>query len=141
MSEPDERTSNGVIAGVLKTARASAKSAQAAVRQAEALAAFTNYTPTDKELADVPEVGIKEMIAVLGVARLGSFTKAAAELGVSQPGLSRQVQRVEKVYGFGFFDRGVRGAPLTPGGQLVIEAFTEAMTTLARSVKAVSHLK
>jgi len=140
MTKSEERITSGVIDGVLKTARASAKAARAAEQQAEALAAFTNYTPTDKELAAVPDVGIKEMLAVLGVARLGSFTKTAIELGVSQPGLSRQVQRVEKVFGFDLFDRGTKGAPVTPRGQLVIEAFTEALFTLARSVKAASRL-
>ena len=104
------------------------------------MAEFSNYAPTDKELADVPDVGIKEMLAVLGVAKLGSFTKTAVNLGVSQPGLSRQVQRVGKVYGFDLFDRGVKGAPVTPRGQLVIEAFSEATNVLARSVKAAKHL-
>ncbi len=80
------------------------------------------------------------MVAVLGVAILGSFTNTAIELGVSQPGLSRQVQRVEKVYGFEIFVRRAKGANLTPKGQLVIEAFTEAMSALARSVKAAKHL-
>ena len=140
MTKSEERIASGVIDGVLKTARATSKAAQAAEQQAEALAAFANYSPTDKVLANVPDVGVKEMLAVLGVARLGSFTKTAADLGVSQPGLSRQVQRVEKVYGFAFFDRGVQGAPLTPRGQLMIEAFTEALSTLARSVKAAKHL-
>lgn len=102
MSEPEERIKSGVIDGVLETAKTSAKAARVVEQQAEALAAFANYAPTKEELANVPEVGIKEMIAVLGVARLGSFTKAAAELGVSQPGLSRQVQRVEKVCGLIF---------------------------------------
>jgi hypothetical protein len=138
--ESEERITSGVIDGVVKAAKATSKAARAAEQQAEALAAFTNYTPTDKELADVPEVGIKEMIAVLSVARLGSFTKAAIQHGVSQPGLSRQVQRVEKVYGFDFFNRGSRGVPVTPKGQLVIEAFAEATKVLARSVKAVSRL-
>ena len=80
------------------------------------------------------------MVAVLGVAILGSFTNTAIELGVSQPGLSRQVQRVEKVYGFEILVRRAKGANLTPKGQLVIEAFTEAMSAIARSVKAAKHL-
>jgi len=77
---------------------------------------------------------------VLGVARLGSFTKTAIELGFSQPGLSRQIQRVEKCYGFKIFDRRSKGANLTPKGQLVTEAFTEALIAVARSVKAAKHL-
>ena len=140
MADPQERIASGVIGSVLKAAKASTKAAQAAEQQINAFASFVNDTPTAKELSQIPDVGVKEMVAVLGVARLGSFTNTAIELGVSQPGLSRQVQRVEKVYGFEIFDRRVKGANLTPKGQLVIEAFTEAMSAIARSVKAAKHL-
>ncbi len=140
MADPQERIASGVIGSALKAAKASTKAAQAAEQQINAFASFVNDTPTAKELSQIPDVGVKEMVAVLGVARLGSFTNTAIELGVSQPGLSRQVQRVEKVYGFEIFDRRVKGANLTPKGQLVIEAFTEAMSAIARSVKAAKHL-
>jgi molybdenum-dependent DNA-binding transcriptional regulator ModE len=140
MADPQERIASGVIGSALKAAKASTKAAQAAEQQINAFASFVNDTPTAEELSKVPDVGVKEMVAVLGVARLGSFTNTAIELGVSQPGLSRQVQRVEKVYGFEIFDRRAKGANLTPKGQLVIEAFTEAMSAIARSVKAAKHL-
>ena len=140
MADPQERIASGVIGSALKAVKASTKAAQAAEQQINAFASFVNDTPTAKELSQIPDVGVKEMVAVLGVARLGSFTNTAIELGVSQPGLSRQVQRVEKVYGFEIFDRRVKGANLTPKGQLVIEAFTEAMSAIARSVKAAKHL-
>jgi len=140
MADPQERIASGVIGSALKAANASTKSAQAAEQQIKAFASFVNETPTAEELSNVPDVGVKEMLAVLGVARLGSFTKTGVELGVSQPGLSRQIQRVEKRYGFKIFDRLSRGANLTPEGQLVIEAFTEAMSAIARSVKAAKHL-
>ena len=74
------------------------------------------------------------------MAKTGSFTVAAKELGVSQPGLSRQVQRVEKLYGFDLFDRHVKGSPVTPRGRLVLEAFNDALNALARSVEATRHL-
>ena len=140
MADPQERIASGVIGSALKAAKASTKAAQAAEQQINAFASFVNDTPTAEELSKVPDVGVKEMVAVLGVARLGSFTNTAIELGVSQPGLSRQVQRVEKVYGFKIFDRRAKGANLTQKGQLVIEAFTEAMSAIARSVKAAKHL-
>ncbi len=80
------------------------------------------------------------MRAVLAVAKLGSFTLAARELGVSQPGLSRQVQRAEKLYGIDLFDRSVKQSPITPSGRIVIEAFNDALNALARSTEAVRHL-
>ncbi len=140
MADPQERIASGVIGNALQAAKASTKAAYAAEQQINAFASFVNETPTAEELSEVPEVGVKEMLAVLGVARLGSFTKTGVELGVSQPGLSRQIQRVEKSYGFEIFDRRAKGANLTPKGQLVVEAFTEAMGAIARSVKAAKHL-
>ena len=140
MADSEERIANGVIRSALEAAKATTKAAQAAEQQIEAFASFANDTPTAEELSEVPDVGVKEMVAVLGVGRLGSFTNTANELGVSQPGLTRQVQRVEKLYGFEIFDRRVKGAHLTQKGQLVIEAFTEAMGAIARSIKAAKHL-
>ena len=83
---------------------------------------------------------VTEIRAALAEAKLGSFTMAAKELGVSQPGLSRQVQRVEKLYGFDLFDQSVKKAPVTPSGLVVLEAFNETLNALARSVEAVRHL-
>ncbi|MBT3862581.1 MAG: LysR family transcriptional regulator [Chloroflexi bacterium] len=140
MAKTEERIASGVIGSALKATRATTKAAQSAEQQIEAFASFVNDTPTAEELSNVPDVGVKEMAAVLGVARLGSFTKTAIELGFSQPGLSRQIQRVEKCYGFKIFDRRSKGANLTPKGQLVTEAFTEALIAVARSVKAAKHL-
>ena len=39
------------------------------------------------------------------VADLGTVSKAAAELGVAQPALSRQIQDLEEEIGFKLFDR------------------------------------
>ena len=129
-----------MIDGALKAARATSKAANRAEEQTEALATSASYVPTDKDLSNVPDVSVREMTAVLAVARLGSFTNAAIEQGVSQPGLSRQVQRIEKDYGFDVFDRGKRGAPATPQGALVLESFRTALNALARSVEAARKL-
>ncbi|MCH8950231.1 MAG: LysR family transcriptional regulator, partial [Chloroflexi bacterium] len=105
-------------------------------QQIEAFATFVKFDPSTEDQATAPSVTVKEMRAALAVAKTSSFTVAAKELGVSQPGLSRQVQRVEKVYGFNLFDRRARSAPPTPRGALVLEAFSDALNALARSVEA-----
>ncbi|WP_433618441.1 LysR family transcriptional regulator [Dactylosporangium sp. CA-139114] len=45
------------------------------------------------------------------------FGRAAADLHVAQPALSRQIQRLEKYLGTRLLDRTPRGARLTPAGQ------------------------
>jgi len=56
----------------------------------------------------------------LAVARRGSFTCAARELGVSTPTLSRQIAALEQQLGFRLFDRGRSGAVATPLGKEVL---------------------
>ena len=50
------------------------------------------------------------------VARLGSYSKAAHELGVSQPSVSVQVQKLEKTLGVQLFERTGRRNRLTEVG-------------------------
>lgn len=45
------------------------------------------------------------------------FGRAAADLHVAQPALSRQIQRLEKYLGTRLLDRTAQGARLTPAGQ------------------------
>ena len=63
-------------------------------------------------------LGLRELRAVLAVAELGSFRRAAAELGYTQSALSHQVAALEGALGWPMFHRpGGRGqVRLTPAG-------------------------
>lgn len=52
----------------------------------------------------------------VAVARSGSFTAAAAGLGIQQPPLSQQVRDLEREVGYLLFERLPRGVALTAGG-------------------------
>lgn len=67
--------------------------------------------------APLPDVGIKHLNAIVSLARFGSFIAAASHLGISQPGLSRIVQQVERKLGAVLFERGPRTVSLTPAGR------------------------
>lgn len=54
-------------------------------------------------------------------ADLGSITRAASELGIVQPALSRQIQRIEAELGVKLFARLHRGVQLTPAGHQFLE--------------------
>ena len=131
---------SGVIDSALKAVRAASVATQKAEREIEAIDTFTEFDPNTDDQASAPNVTIKEMKAVLAVARIGNFTEAAKSLGLSQPGLSRQVQRVEKAYGIKLFDRRGTGTEVTPGGSLALEAFDFSLNALARSIEAVRKL-
>src|SRR5690606_15024850 len=54
------------------------------------------------------------------VARCGGVNAAARSLGVSQPTITRQLQRLEHEMGVQLLQRGANGATLTPVGQKVL---------------------
>ncbi|ULH13995.1 LysR family transcriptional regulator (plasmid) [Deinococcus sp. KNUC1210] len=60
------------------------------------------------------------LTALLAVAETGSFSKAAAELGLSQSTLSAAVRQAEDALGVVMFARGRHGATLTPAGEAVM---------------------
>jgi hypothetical protein len=141
MAEAENKISSEVIDQALKAVRATSKAANRAQQQIEALATTASYVPTDKDLSKVPDMGVKEMTAVLAVARLGSFSNAAIEQRMSLPGISRQIQRVETVLGFDIFDRSEKGSPVTPQGMLVLDAFRGALNAIVRGIEAARHLR
>lgn len=55
------------------------------------------------------------------VATLLSFTKAANELFISQPAISKHIQELEKEYGVRLFDRIGNRIQLTRAGQLLLD--------------------
>ena len=133
------RIFTGVIESALEAVREASVATQKAEQQIEAFAKFAMFDPATEAESDAPSLSTSEMKAALAVAKTGSFTEAAQGLGLSQPGLSRQVQRVEKAYGIKiFYRRG--GAEATPGGSLVLEAFSDALNALARSFEAARKL-
>src|SRR5215469_1197111 len=66
-------------------------------------------------------LGLRELRAVLAVAELGSFRRAAAELGYTQSALSHQVSALEEAIGWPLFHRPGGRAPvrLTAAGEAV----------------------
>ena len=55
-------------------------------------------------------MNIAVLEALKAVAETGSFTRAANHLGMSQPGLSRQIQRLERELGTRLLERRGTGA-------------------------------
>ena len=71
----------------------------------------------------------------LRVAQCGSFTRAAQELGVSQPALSRSIQRLEEQLGQPVFERHTRHVTLTEAGSL-LQSRAQQVFTILEDTKA-----
>ncbi|ETY74335.1 LysR family transcriptional regulator [Lactiplantibacillus fabifermentans] len=68
------------------------------------------------------------------IAKLGNMTRAAAQLNISQPALSRQVQTLETELGQPLFNRANRQLTLTPGGHYLVNHAEELLTLADKTV-------
>lgn len=71
----------------------------------------------------------------LAVARLGNITHAAEELALSQPALSRSIQRLEEEFGEPLFERKTRSVELTEAGEL-LQMRAEQVLSILEDTKA-----
>ncbi len=76
----------------------------------------------------------------LAVARLGSLSSAARELGVSQPTLSRDIQAIEKQTALNLFRRTTLGLQLTEAGQSLVESAGTMDTAADRFARQVAGM-
>lgn len=71
----------------------------------------------------------------LRIAEHGSFTAAARRLGISQPALSRAIQKLEEELGQPVFERRARSVALTDAGVL-LQARAQQVLTILEDTKA-----
>ncbi|MDF1825524.1 MAG: LysR family transcriptional regulator [Verrucomicrobiales bacterium] len=75
----------------------------------------------------------------VAVARTGNFTRAAAELNLSQSSLSRAVQKLEDQIGQPLFERKPREVVLTDHGELFLERAKEILKLAEDTFSALSE--
>ncbi|WID98846.1 LysR family transcriptional regulator [Bosea vestrisii] len=74
-------------------------------------------------------------------ARSGSFTRAAEELNVTQPAVSRMLSRFESHLGLRLFERGGRGAILTPEGEVLYRRVADGFRSIEAGLREVEQLR
>ena len=79
--------------------------------------------------------------AFVSAARLGSFTRAAEELHLTQSAISRQILLLEDFFGEPLFVRQARGLALTATGTLLLPAVNEAFQTLTRATQSLRQTR
>lgn len=66
------------------------------------------------------DLELRHLRVVCAIAEHGSVTRAAAHLGLAQPAVTAQLNRIERALGGPLFERDHRGARPTPLGELVL---------------------
>ena len=79
---------------------------------------------------------IHQLQYVLKVASHLHFSNAANDLGITQPSLSQQIDKLEKELGCKLFDRKTRSVELTPAGEEFIIYADHVLTELHRLSEA-----
>jgi DNA-binding transcriptional LysR family regulator len=79
-------------------------------------------------------VNIEHLKTFQEVVRLGSFSEVAKELGISQPAVSFQIQKLEQALGVRLIDRSQRMITLTTAGKRLLR-FAEAVAMERESLR------
>lgn len=85
------------------------------------------------------EMDLKRLEYFLSVAEHGSFSRAASVIGVAQPALGRQVQRLEESCGARLFYRHGRGVSLTPEGETFAARVRPLLRELANASQGLAN--
>lgn len=90
-------------------------------------------------------VNLRQLQAFVAVARLGSFTRAAKRLNLSQPALTVQIRQLEETVGVRLFDRNTRMVKLTPVGRELAPALERVLheidAVMVNTKELASHIK
>ena len=110
---------------------------------------FIDIMGKRKEFAHMMNQNLSSYRIFYTVANTGNISKAAKELYISQPAISKSIQKLEESVGCKLFSRSSRGVVLTEEGKLLYEHVSAAFETLnlgeeklKRSIElGVGHLK
>ncbi|WP_448955836.1 LysR family transcriptional regulator [Labrys neptuniae] len=82
----------------------------------------------------------RSIIVFEAAARTGSFTRAASELKVSQPAVSRQIRELEAALGCRLFHRTGNSVGLTRSGEQLHEAVREGLGRISTAMFGISSI-
>ena len=75
------------------------------------------------------------------VAKAGNISRAAKELYISQPAISKAISKLEDSLGLSLFTRSSRGVQLTCEGEILFEHVREAFETLSRGEQELKRIQ
>lgn len=85
-------------------------------------------------------VSLRQLRVFLAVARLGSFSRAADAVGLTQPAVSRNIGDLETELGLRLLDRTTREVALTHEGASLVGELTRLLDELETTLRAVRNV-
>ena len=82
----------------------------------------------------------RDLQVFFAVAECGGMAKAAAQLGVTQPGVSDIIAGIESAFGVRLFDRSPRGVELTIYGRALLKRGLAAFDELKQGIRDIEFL-
>jgi DNA-binding transcriptional LysR family regulator len=84
---------------------------------------------------------LNDLLAFVAVARSQSFTKAAAQLGVTQPALSHTIRGLEARMGIRLLTRTTRSVSVTDAGERLLQSVGSRLDEIEDELNAVTALR
>jgi DNA-binding transcriptional LysR family regulator len=84
---------------------------------------------------------LNDLVAFVAVARAGSFTRAAAQLGVSQPALSQTVRGLEARLGVRLLARTTRSVAPTEAGERLLKAVGPRFDEVGEGLASLAEMR
>jgi DNA-binding transcriptional LysR family regulator len=109
-------------------------------RAVESLQALASNLQVEEFGAMSDLLEFRHLKYIVALAEAGNFTRAAEQLFLSQPSLSKQIKDIEDEIGFPIFIRTREGVRVTPSGQMMVAYAQEMLAgrteiiTIARAV-------
>ncbi|MCC4631967.1 LysR family transcriptional regulator [Xanthomonas dyei] len=83
----------------------------------------------------------KDLLALIAIVREGSFTRAAAKLGVSQSALSHTIRGLEASLGLRLLTRTTRSVAPTEAGERLIQTVAPRFAEIEEALSALSEMR
>lgn len=86
-------------------------------------------------------VKLRDLHIVLAVAEAGSMTRAAEQLAVSYPVVSKTIAELERTLGVKLFDRSVSGVEPTPYGRALLQSGVAVFDEMRKGLQQIEFIK
>jgi DNA-binding transcriptional LysR family regulator len=83
---------------------------------------------------------LRDLHILMAVADTGSMAKAAAQLRISHPAVSKAISEIEGMLGVRLFDRGSQGAELTAHGDVLLRCGINVFDEMQQGLRSLEHL-